>query len=181
MITLVVLVENKPGVLTRVATLIRRRAFNIESLSVGHSETEGVSRMTLVVDTDAQGAWRLQSNLYKLIDVLRVDDVTRVPAVFRELAMIKVRATPETRAAVMQLVEVFRARVVDVAPDSLVIEITGTDDKIDSLVEVLRFYGILDLARTGRLAMCRGAAAADQPASRPQPAAPGDESIACSV
>lgn len=156
MTTLVVLVENRPGALTRIASLIRRRAFNIESLTVGHTETEGVSRMTIVVDTDEWGAKRLEANLYKLVHVLRVDNVTRSPAVFRDLAIIKVAATPEVRAQVMQLAQVFRGRIVDVAPDSLIVEITGTEEKIDSLLEVLRPYGVLEMARTGRVAMRRG-------------------------
>ena len=157
MITLVVQVEDKPGVLARVTTLVRRRAFNIESLAVGHTDTAGVSSITIVVDTDDWGARRLEANLYKLVNVLRVVDVTRRPAVFRELAMIKVAASPESRPAIMQLVEAFRARVVDVALESLVLEITGSVDKIDGLVGVLRSYGVLDVVRTGRLAMSRGA------------------------
>jgi acetolactate synthase-1/3 small subunit len=156
MITFVVSVEDQPGVLTRVATLIRRRAFNIESLTVGHTATPGVSRMTIVVDTDEQGARTLEANLYKLVNVLRVDDVTHRPAVFRELAMIKVAANPETRPAIMQVVEVFRARAVDVSLETLIVEITGSQEKIEGLIEVLKPYGILDVARTGRLAMARG-------------------------
>lgn len=155
--TFVVYVEDKPGVLNRVASLFRRRAFNIESLTVGHSETPEASRMTIVVRTDAIGARRLEANLYKLVNVVRVQDITAGPAVFRELAMVKVTATAETRTHVMQLVDVFRARVVDVAPDAVVIETTGTEDKIDGFVEVLRPYGILELVRTGRVGMMRGA------------------------
>lgn len=156
MTTFVVLVENRPGVLTRVASLFRRRAFNIESLTVGHTDREGVSRMTIVVDTDAAGAKRVEANLYKLVNVLRVDNVTDVPTVERDLALIKVAATAENRAQVMQLVEVFRARVVDVAPTSLIVEITGTEDKIDGLLDVLQPYGVVEMARTGRLTMSRG-------------------------
>ena len=155
--TFVVYVEDKPGVLNRVASLFRRRAFNIESLTVGHSETPDASRMTIVVRTDAIGARRLEANLYKLVNVVRVQDITAGAAIFRELAMIKVTATADTRTHVMQLVDVFRARVVDVAPDAVVIETTGTEDKIDGLVEVLRPYGILELVRTGRVGMMRGA------------------------
>lgn len=154
--TFVVHVEDKPGVLNRVSSLFRRRAFNIDSLTVGHAEKPGVSRMTIVVDTDAFGARRLEAHLYKLVNVLRIEDVTAVPAVFRDLAMIKVAATPESRTHIMQLVDVFRARVVDVAPESLIIETTGTGDKIDSLLEVLRPYGVIEMARTGRVAMSRG-------------------------
>ena len=124
--------------LTRVASLFRRRAFNIESLTVGHTETPGVSRMTIVVETDELGARRIEANIYKLVDVLRVEYITLAAAVFRDLALIKVAATAESRTQIMQLVDVFRARVVDVAPDSLIIEITGTEDKIDGLLDVLR-------------------------------------------
>jgi len=155
--TFVVHVENKPGVLTRVSSLIRRRGFNIESLTVGHAESEGVSRMTIVVSTDDFGARRVQSNLYKLIDVLRVDDVTARPAVTRDLALVKVTATRETRTEIMQLAEAYRARVVDVAPESLIVEVTGSEEKVDSMVDVLRPFGVLELARTGRVTMARGA------------------------
>jgi acetolactate synthase I/III small subunit len=154
--TFAVYVDNKPGVLNRVASLFRRRAFNIESLTVGHTETPGVSRMTVVVDTDSYGARRLEAHLYKLVDVRRVDDITTAPAISRDLALIKVAAMGEARTHVMQLVEVFRARIVDVGPESLVIETTGTEDKIDSFVEVLRPYGVVELVRTGRVSMVRG-------------------------
>ncbi len=155
--TFVVRVENVPGVLTRVASLIRRRGFNIESLTVGHTETDGVSRMTIVVDTDELGARRVESNLYKLINVLRVDNITAQPSVTRDLALVKVTATRETRIEIMQLAEAYRARIVDVAPNSLIVEVTGNEDKVGSLVEVLRPYGVLELARTGRVTMTRGA------------------------
>jgi len=154
--TFAVYVEDLPGVLNRVASLFRRRAFNIESLTVGHTETAGVSRMTIVVDTDEHGARRLEANLYKLVNVLRVDDITLRPSVERDLAMIKVSATPETRTHIMQLVDVFRARVIDVAPDSVIIETTGTEDKINGLVEVLKQYGVIEMVRTGCVAMARG-------------------------
>jgi acetolactate synthase-1/3 small subunit len=161
--TFVVYVEDRPGVLTRVAEIFRRRSFNIESLTVGHTETPGVSRMTIAVDADEFAARRLEANLYKLVNVLRVDNVSHGPSVFRDLAIIKVATTNETRAQVMTLVEVFRARVIDVSPHSLIIEITGTDEKIDGLLELLRPYGILEAARTGRVAMRRGAASAHAP------------------
>jgi acetolactate synthase-1/3 small subunit len=154
--TFVVHVEDKPGVLNRVASLFRRRAFNIESLTVGHTETDAVSRMTIVVDTDANGARRIEANLYKLVNVLRVTDLTGEAAVIRDLTLIRVSATHETRTQVMQLVDAFRARVVDVAPDSLIIEATGTEDKIDGLLGVLRPFGVLEMVRTGRVAMARG-------------------------
>ncbi len=154
--TFAVYVDNKPGVLNRVASLFRRRAFNIESLTVGHTEQAGVSRMTVVVDTDEYGARRLEANLYKLVPVKRVDNITAVATIARDLALIKVAASPSDRAHVMQLVEVYRARVVDVSPDSLVIETTGTEDKIDSLIEVLRPYGLIEMVRTGRVSLTRG-------------------------
>jgi acetolactate synthase-1/3 small subunit len=155
--TFVAYVEDKPGVLNRVASLMRRRAFNIESLTVGPTEQDGVSRLTMVVDTDDAGARRLEANLYKLVNVLRVEIVTDVPSVVRDLALIKVSADGSNRAQVMQLVDVFRARVVDVANDSLIIESTGTEDKIEGLLDVLRPFGILEMVRTGLVAMRRGA------------------------
>ena len=154
--TFVVYVENKPGVLTRVASLFRRRAFNIESLAVGHTEKPGVSRMTIVVDTDTHGARLVEAHLYKLVNVLRVDNITATPSVSRDLAIFKVAATAETRTDIMKVADVFRARIVDVAPDSLMIEVTGTEDKIDGLLDVLRPFGVLEAVRTGRVAMARG-------------------------
>ena len=181
MITFSVLVENRPGVLTRVASLFRRRAFNIESLTVGRTEHPEVSRMTIVVDTDGDGARLVEAHLYKLVNVLRVDDVTEVPAVHRDLALIKVSTTAETRAQIMQLVEVFRARVVDVIPQLLIIEITGTEDKIDGLVGVLQPYGVLEMARTGRIAMARNGGAATRHEKTVVERVEDDESISASV
>jgi acetolactate synthase-1/3 small subunit len=159
--TFAVYVEDKPGVLNRVASLFRRRAFNIDSLTVGHTETPGVSRMTIVCDAgDESSARRVEANVYKLVNVLRVDDLSHRPAVERELAMIKVAATPENRAQVLQLADVFRARVVDVSAESLIIETTGIEEKIDRLLDVLRPYGVLEMVRTGRVAMARGTQAA---------------------
>lgn len=158
--TFVVYVENKPGVLTRVASLFRRRAYNIESLTVGHTEKAGVSRMTIVVETDEFGARRLEAHLYKLVNVLLVENISPNPNVSRDLALIKVAATADNRSHVLQLAHVFRARVVDVAPESIIVEITGTEDKIDGLLEVLRPYGVLEMVRTGRVAMSRGVKAA---------------------
>jgi acetolactate synthase-1/3 small subunit len=154
--TFAVYVDNKPGVLNRVASLFRRRAFNIESLTVGHTEQDGISRMTIVVDTDDRGARLVEANLYKLIPVRRVDNITRVPTIARDLALIKVSATGDARTQVMQLVDVYRARIVDVSPESLVIEATGAEDKIDSLLEVLRPYRVSEMVRTGRVEMARG-------------------------
>jgi acetolactate synthase-1/3 small subunit len=166
--TFAVYVDDRPGVLNRVASLFRRRAFNIESLTVGHTERPGVSRMTVVVDTDDYGARRLEANLYKLVPVRRVDNVTAIPAIARDLALIKVAATGDARTHVMQLVDVYRARIVDVGPETLVIETTGTEDKIDSLLEVLRPYGVIEMVRTGRVAMARGAVAARNDLLDPQ-------------
>jgi acetolactate synthase I/III small subunit len=164
--TLAVYVDNKPGVLNRVASLFRRRAFNIESLTVGHTETAEISRMTVVVDTDEYGARRLEAHLYKLVPVRRVDNITRKPVIERDLALIKVAASGDSRTHVMQLVDVYRARVVDVSADSLVIETTGTEDKIESLVDVLRPFGITEIVRTGVIAMVRGTGAVERPARR---------------
>ena len=157
--TFVAYVEDKPGVLNRVASLFRRRAFNIESLTVGHTDQAGVSRMTIVVDTDEYGARRVEANLYKLVNVLRVDDVTSQPTVERDLALIKVAARNGKRSEIMQLVDVYRARIVDVTNESLVVEITGTEDKIESLVDILRPFGIIEMVRTGVVSMRRGAEA----------------------
>jgi acetolactate synthase-1/3 small subunit len=182
--TLAVYVDDRPGVLNRVASLFRRRAFNIESLTVGHTETPGVSRMTVVVDTDAYGARRLEANLYKLVPVRRVDDITNAPSIARDLALIKVAATGDARTHVMQFVDIYRARIVDVSPESLVIETTGTEDKIDSLVEALRPYGVIEMVRTGRVSMVRGIAPArSRPAVQPVAAAAetSDEISSCSV
>jgi acetolactate synthase-1/3 small subunit len=150
-------VEDKPGVLNRVASLFRRRAFNIESLTVGQTEQAGVSRMTIVVDTDDMTARRIEANLYKLVNVLRVDDVTEKPAVVRDLALIKVAVTNGKRAEIMQLADVFRARVVDIEERSLMLEATGSVDKIEGLINVLRPFGIVEMVRTGIVAMARGA------------------------
>ena len=154
--TYVVYVENKPGVLTRVASLFRRRAFNIDSLTVGRTEKPEVSRMTITAEADHDQARRIEANLYKLVNVLLVENITNQPAIVRDLAMIKVAASHEARSHVLELASVFRARVVDVAPDSLTIEITGAEDKIDGLLEVLRPYGVLEMVRTGIVAMRRG-------------------------
>ena len=158
--TLIARVEDKPGVLNRIASLFRRRAFNIESLTVGHTEAVGVSRMTIMVDSTRTGAEKVAQNLAKLVNVIKVEDVSDAPAVMRDLALIKVR-TPDTRtrAELMQIVETFRARVVDVGLETLIVEATGTEEKIDGLVDVLRAFGIAEMVRTGRVAMVRGKSA----------------------
>jgi acetolactate synthase-1/3 small subunit len=154
--TFVVYVDDKPGVLNRIASLFRRRAFNIESLTVGHTEMPGVSRMTIVSRINEGAAHRVEANIYKLVNVLSAQDVTHAATVARSLALIKVQAREDSRRRLMEIVRVFRARVVDLAPESLIIESTGAEERIQALVEVLRPFGILEMARTGRLAMTRG-------------------------
>lgn len=154
--TFVVYVENKPGVLTRVASLFRRRAFNIDSLTVGRTEKPEVSRMTITAEADRDQARRIEANLYKLVNVLQVHDITEAPSIVRELAFIKVRASHEQRGEVLRLCDLFRARVVDLHSASMTIEITGAQEKVHRLIEVLRPYGILELLRTGAVAMVRG-------------------------
>lgn len=157
-LTLIALVENKPGVLNRVASLFRRRNFNIESLNVGRTEKPDISRMTIVMENGNVDARKVEANLYKLVNVIDVQDVTNQPAVTRDLALIKVSAKSEQRAEIANLASIFRARIVDVAPDSVIVEITGTEDKIEGLVELLRPLGILEMVRTGQVAMMRGTA-----------------------
>ena len=154
--TLIAYVEDVPGVLNRIASLFRRRNFNIDSLTVGRAEQPGVSRLTVVVEATEAGARLVEANLYKLVNVLRVDDLTRKPALMRELGLVKVTVSPDTRAQVLQLVDVFRARVVDVDDQALVIEVTGTPEKIGKFELVLRPYGIVEMVRTGVVAMARG-------------------------
>jgi len=155
--TLIAQVEDKPGVLNRVASLFRRRAFNIESLTVGHTEQPGISRMTIVVDSSRTDSEKVAQNLCKLVNVIRVEDITDQPTVMRDLALIKVDTNGgQTRPEVLQIVETFRAKVVDVGLDTLMIEATGSEEKVDGLVEVLRPFGIVEMVRTGRVAMVRG-------------------------
>ena len=156
--TLVALMEDKPGVLSHVVNLFRRRNYNIESLTVGHTETEGISRMTVVVNATDAVLEQVIKQLYKLINVTKVTELTDDAAVIRELALIKVHGTSADRAEIKQLVDIFRASIIDVSHESLTIEITGTEDKVDSLIEMLRPFGIKELTRTGRVAMMRGAA-----------------------
>ena len=150
------LVQDKPGVLNRVASMFRRRGFNISSLAVGHSETQGFSRMTFVVDGDDATVDQVTKQLYKLIDVVKVSDISKEDVVVRELALIKVRTTPSTRPEVLQLVEIFRSNVVDVSPDSVIIEVTGDEDKVDSLLRILKPFGVREVMRTGRVGLMRG-------------------------
>ena len=154
--TMVAWMEDKPGVLNRVAGLFRRRSFNIESLTVGHSETPGISRMTFVVDADARQLRQVQTQLEKLVNVTEVQNVTDEPTVVRELALVKVGTTQENRAEIMQLVDIYRANIIDVALDSLVIQITGAEERVNSLITLLVNFGIKEIVRTGRVAMVRG-------------------------
>lgn len=163
--TFIAHVEDLPGVLNRVTSLFRRRGYNIESLAVGRTHEAGVSRMTLVIDADDDGARRVEANLYKLVNVLRVDDTTERATVARELALIKVRADAGSRPSVMQVCEVFRARVIDVAPEALICEITGQARKIDGFVEVLAAFGVVEMVRTGAVAMMRSAERAERAAA----------------
>jgi acetolactate synthase-1/3 small subunit len=156
--TFVAYVEDLPGVLTRVASLFRRLNINIHSLTVGRSERAGLSRLTLVCEASAEAGHRVRASLFKLENVVDVDDIAQAPAVTRELALIKVAATPHTRSQIFELAEVFRARIVDLAPESLMIEMTGVESKIEGLVQVLNESdaGILEICRSGKLTMRRG-------------------------
>ncbi len=155
--TVVAIVEDKPGVLMRVASLFRRRGFNIESLTVGHSEERGLSRMTLVVDGSSAPIEQVEKQLYKLIDVVKVSDLSNEDMFARELALIKVRCNNVNRHELLDIANVFRADVVDIASNSLILQVVGDEDKVDGLVKMLEPYGIRELTRTGRVAMVRGA------------------------
>jgi acetolactate synthase I/III small subunit len=154
--TLVAYVENKPGVLNRVSSLARRLAINIDSLTVGPTENDEIARMTIVAHTDEKGAHRLEASLEKLVDVLLAENISDRSLLERDLAMIKVKADQTNRPHILELIKVFRGHAVDVAPNSLIIEISGTVDKIDGLLEVLRPYGVLEMVRSGRISMTRG-------------------------
>ncbi len=154
--TLVAMVQDKPGVLNRIVSLFRRRNFNIESLTVGHSEIPGVSRLTMVVEAPNVPAEQFVYQLDKLVNVIDVTDLTDTRSVVRELALIKVKADSQSRGEIMQLVEVFRAKIIDVSLNSLVVEIAGPEDRVQSLISLLESFGILEIVRTGRVAMARG-------------------------
>jgi acetolactate synthase-1/3 small subunit len=156
-------VEDLPGVLNRVTSLFRRRGYNIESLSVGRTHEPGVSRLTLVIEADDGDARRIEANLYKLVNVLRVEDTSARATVARDLALIKVRADATTRPSVMQVCDVFRARVIDVGPEALICEVTGLASKLDGFVDVLTPFGVIEVVRAGAVAMVRSA---------PQPQSP---------
>ncbi|WP_420239136.1 acetolactate synthase small subunit [Telmatobacter bradus] len=156
--TFVAYVEDLPGVLTRVASLFRRLNINIRSLTVGHSERPGLSRMTVVCESSAAIGHRVRASLFKLENVVDVDDIGTAPTVTRELALIKVAATPQTRSQIFDLVEVYRARIVDLTSESMIIEMTGVESKIEGLIEVLREDEgrILEICRSGKMTMRRG-------------------------
>ena len=154
--TLVALVEDKPGVLNQMASLFRRRGFNIESIAVGHSEVPHLLRMTIVVNGAASMVEQVRKQVDKIVDVVKVSDITEDDIVSRELALIKVKTTPSTRGDIIEIADIFRANIIDVSTDSLTIEITGDEDKINSLLSLLRGFGIKEIARTGCIAMTRG-------------------------
>ncbi|MDO8586466.1 MAG: acetolactate synthase small subunit [Armatimonadota bacterium] len=155
--TITVLVENKPGVLARVSGLFARRGFNIESLAVSITDDPTVSRMTIVVSGDNVVLEQISKQLNKLIDVIKVYDYTGESLVERELAMIKVNAEPRNRAELMQIVDIFRAKIIDVSEKSFTVEVTGSVDKVNAIENLLVPYGIQELVRTGKIAMVRGA------------------------
>lgn len=153
-----VLVENHAGVLNRVVSLLRRRSFNIESITVGHSEQPGVSRMTIVVNGREDEVEQAGKQLYKLMEVLKVTDVTSLNCVAHELALIKVAAKAQTRAEILQIAQIYDARVVDASPSTLLLEASGPEEQVDSLLNMLKSFGIRELVRTGPVAMMKGAA-----------------------
>lgn len=154
--TISVLVNNQPGVLQRVAGLFGRRGFNIDSITVGEAEEQGLSRMVIVTTGDENTLEQVQKQLYKLIDVIKVVDLSSNPMVARELALIKVNAEPAMRSEILGVVDTFRAAVVDIGPHSLIVQVVGASDKIDAMTELLKPYGIRELSRTGVTAMIRG-------------------------
>lgn len=154
--TITALVQDRPGVLNRVSSMFRRRGFNIASLAVGHSEDPELSRMTFVVEGDDRVVEQVTKHLHKLIDVIKVSDISDQNIISRELALIRVKANVQTRSEIMQIVDIFRAGIVDVAADSVAIEVTGNEEKIESLFSLLDDFGIKEVVRTGRIAMTRG-------------------------
>ncbi|MHB8619703.1 MAG: acetolactate synthase small subunit [Chloroflexota bacterium] len=154
--TVVALLEDEPGALNRVVSLFRARGFNIASMTVGPTETPNLSRLTLVVDANAGMLEQITKQLYKVVEVLKVSDLSEDKVVVRELALIKVTCNSQTRAEIMQMADIYRAKIVDVALDSVIVEATGEDNKIDSLISLLRRFGIKEISRTGRVAMLRG-------------------------
>lgn len=169
--TLSILVENRPGVLARISGLFARRGYNIDSLAVGETEDPSVSRMTVVVSVEGKPLEQMTKQLHKLINVLRIAELPRDDSVERELALIKVGVNAGRRAEVIELAEIFRAKVVDVDVAALTIEITGAPDKVEALEQLLAPYGIVEMARTGRVALGRGARGLKAPSLRPVPVA----------
>jgi len=166
--TIVALVEDRPGVLNRIASLFRRRGYNISSLAVGPSEQPTLSRMTFVVQGDEAVVEQVTKQLNKLVEVVRVSDISHEETVTREMALVKVKATASTRSEIVQLVHIFRANIIDVAPESLVIEVTGEEDKIDALISLLKPFGVREIMRTGRIAIVRGASGGRGSGGRPR-------------
>ena len=154
--TITALVQDKPGVLNRIASMFRRRGFNIANLAVGRSELPDLSRMTFVVEGDDRVVEQVTKHLHKLVDVIKVSDISNENVVSRELALIRVKANVQSRNEVMQIVDIFRANIVDLATDSLIVEVAGDEDKIDSLHELLKPFGVVELMRTGSIALNRG-------------------------
>jgi len=154
--TIAVIVENKPAVLTRIAGLFSRRSFNIDSLSVGATDNPEYSRMTITVHGDEDVLEQVIKQLSKLINVIRVSEIEPGEAVERELAMIKVNADKDSRSEILQIVNIFRAKIVDVSARSMIIEVTGDEEKIEAIVALLRQFGIKEMARTGKVSMVRG-------------------------
>ena len=154
--TLVALVEDKPGVLNRMVSLFRRRGFNIESIAVGSSELPHLSRMTIVVGGPADIVEQVRKQLDKVVEVVKVTDITDKRILARELALIKVKATASTRSEIIEIVDIFKANILDVSADSIVIEVTGDEDKVNSLFNLLRGFGVKEMNRTGRIATTRG-------------------------
>lgn len=159
--------EDRPGVLNRVVSVLRRRSFNIDSLAVGHTDQPGISRMTITVEGNDDVIEQVVKQLYKIIDVIKVSDVSDEKLVTRELALIKVAASSSTRSEIMQIVDIYRAKIVDVSAEALMIEVTGPEEKVDSLLGLLRGFGIKEVVRTGRVAMVRGAGATRAPDDEP--------------
>lgn len=153
--TLSVLVEDEAGVLSRIAGLFARRGFNIESLAVGPTEQSGISRITMVVPGDNRTIEQLTKQLYKLVNILKVHDVTNIPSVERELMLLKIHASKEFRSSILEIVNIFRAHVVDIAKTSLILEVTGDPGKIVALEQLLSQYGIVEIARTGKISLTR--------------------------
>jgi acetolactate synthase-1/3 small subunit len=164
--TLIAIVLDKPGVLNRVSSLMRARSFNIDSLAVSRTDQPDVSRMTITLHGDDVAVEQAAKQLYRLIDVLKVQDVTAEPTIQQELALVKIRATDSTRAEVLKLVELSRGRVVDLADGSIIVEVTGTEPEIDAFVALVRTYGIKELVRTGAVVMARGSGSIEEAIKR---------------